>query len=217
MSFEPFLSKGFEEMSKIGIFGVFCFWSRLLLIFVPVVNACFAFYLLSIYVNRIWIRALGGNLAAVSVFIAVFCIASSVFLILTHLGIKFGPIDNFVFLLACLLSAGGIITEASFLSQITDAKTELYVMDLRDFCIRFNNDAEVMEFLISHNSVYRLSTFVQERTSDMYAAAASFLSIWVILFAVFSLTLYLLSKPQNNSNFNNDGSPDTGHLKALTT
>lgn len=217
MSIDEYVSKNFEEMSNFGIKGILCFWCRIIVILIPIVNAFFSIYVVAQTASKIWISAISAALLAVSIILFIFSISSATFLILCLIGIKIGKTTNYTFIIATLLSISSLIIEASLLSQITKTKAELMIQDLTDYCIRNYDDQNVRKFLSSHASFYSIRRYVEIRTTDIYGAVATFLALWIIFLVIHYFLLLLLSNPftQNNNNLNEDVPPSPDQLHDL--
>lgn len=216
MSYDEFVSKNFEEMNRLGIKGILCFWCRIILILIPIVNGFFSIYVVVTTAAKIWLSAIGGGLLAVSLILFIFSLASGIFLILSLIGIKIGKEKNYTFLIAMFLAISSLIIEASFLSQVTNSKTEMMIQDLVDYCIRNYGDKTVQEFLLSHASLYSVRRYVETRTKDNYAAIATFFALWTIFLVIHCFLICLLSNPnRQNNNANDDVPPSPDQLQDL--
>lgn len=216
MTIDEYVSKNFEAMRNLGIKGILCFWCRLMLILVPIINGIFSLYIVIIVSQKIWLSAIGGGLLAISVLLFLFSFASGTFIILCCIDIKIGKTTNLTFLIASISSIISLIIEACLLSQITKSKANLLINDLTDYCIRNYNDPIVHKFLANHASFYCVRRYVETRTTDLYGASATFFTIWLILFALHLLFIYLLSNPTIQINVNNDVTPSPDELHDLT-
>ena len=202
-------------MQVLGIKGTLCYWCRLILILIPLVNGCFSLYVLAQTASKIWLNAIGASILAISVILFLFSIASAVFLILCLVRIKIGTTTNYTFIIAILSSILSLIIEACFLSQITKSKAEIMIQDLTDYCIRNYNDKKVQKFLSRHSSIYCVRRYVELRTTDLYGAAATFFALWTIFLLIHSFLLFLLSSPYIHNEKNNDVPPSPDQLHDL--
>ena len=191
------MEKSFDDLQKEGIIGSVLYWTRLLLVVIPVAYIIFLIYWMAITGQKIWINAVGGGILTTCLFTMFMSIASIVMLFFVQFNILQSMNKVFKYQIFIVVSVLTLFLSCILLGITTYDKASQYSSDISDYIQRNIQDSKVVEFMAEYSTVASRTSYVLKRTTEAYDVNAVFFALWAVALFIVILANHKIEK--NNS------------------